>query len=245
MASVELRLELRGISLGSSGENALVFRADFFLNSSAPLTPLPRTPLPPRVPIPPPGFVTRPDNKMRYLARIDQSAHDEIHDDAPSRRLRSGSPGTTRMTLRPACFSAALSLLAIFRFGSEAAAEPPNIVLIYVDDLGYGDVGCYGATPVRTPNIDRLAREGLRFADAHAPSSTGSSLRTGRSSCSPAITAPWWTTVTPTGRCATSTATVQPGRSAGASIACSRGARGSRSWSAGPAGSGPACPTRW
>lgn len=104
------------------------------------------------------------------------------------------------MTLRPACLVAILSLLAILRFGWEAAAEPPNIVLIYVDDLGYGDVGCYGATRVRTPNIDRLAREGLRFTDAHAPSSTGSSLRTGRSSCSPAITAPWWTTVTPTGR---------------------------------------------
>jgi len=142
------------------------------------------------------------------------------------------------MTLRPACLVAILSLLAILRFGWEAAAEPPNIVLIYVDDLGYGDVGCYGATRVLTPNIDRLAREGLRFTDAHAPSSTGSSLRTGRSSCSPAITAPWWTTVTPTGRCATSTATVQPGRSARASIACSRGARGFRSWSAGPAGSG-------
>ena len=45
-------------------------------------------------------------------------------------------------------------------------------MLNYADDLGYGDVGCYGATRVRTPNIDRLAREGLRFTDAHAPSST-------------------------------------------------------------------------
>jgi len=140
-------------------------------------------------------------------------------------------------------FSGPIPLWRSYAFVSEAAAEPPNIVLIYVDDLGYGDVGCYGATRVRTPNIDRLAREGLRFTDAHAPSSTCSSLRTGRSSCSPATTAPWWTTVTPTGRCATSTATVQPGRSAGASIACSREARGSRSWSAGPAGSGQAIMT--
>ncbi|MEQ8785508.1 MAG: sulfatase-like hydrolase/transferase [Pirellulaceae bacterium] len=55
-----------------------------------------------------------------------------------------------------------------------AAAEPqrPNIVLIYADDIGYGDVGCYGATAVKTPHIDRLAREGLRFTDAHAPSAT-------------------------------------------------------------------------
>src|SRR5580693_5003532 len=52
------------------------------------------------------------------------------------------------------------------------AAERPNIILIYADDLGYGDVGCYGATKVRTPNIDRLAREGLRFTDGHSASAT-------------------------------------------------------------------------
>ncbi len=50
--------------------------------------------------------------------------------------------------------------------------EPPNIVLIYADDLGYGDVGCYGANRISTPNIDRLAAGGLRFTDAHAPSAT-------------------------------------------------------------------------
>lgn len=46
----------------------------------------------------------------------------------------------------------------------------PNVVLIYVDDLGYGDVGCYGATKVQTPNIDRLAAEGRKFTDAHSVS---------------------------------------------------------------------------
>src|ERR1044071_1287932 len=51
-------------------------------------------------------------------------------------------------------------------------ADRPNIVLIYADDLGYGDVSCYGASRVQTPNIDRLAREGLRFTDAHCSSST-------------------------------------------------------------------------
>jgi arylsulfatase A-like enzyme len=51
-------------------------------------------------------------------------------------------------------------------------AELPNIVLIYADDLGYGDVGCYGATAVQTPHVDRLAAEGLRFEDGHAPSAT-------------------------------------------------------------------------
>lgn len=48
----------------------------------------------------------------------------------------------------------------------------PNIVLVYADDLGYGDVSAYGATRVRTPRIDSLARSGLRFANAHSPSAT-------------------------------------------------------------------------
>ena len=50
--------------------------------------------------------------------------------------------------------------------------KTPNVVLIYADDLGYGDVGCYGATKVETPNIDRLARQGVRFTNAHSPSAT-------------------------------------------------------------------------
>jgi arylsulfatase A-like enzyme len=49
-------------------------------------------------------------------------------------------------------------------------SRPPNIVVILSDDVGYGDVGCYGATKIKTPNIDRLAAQGLRFTDAHATS---------------------------------------------------------------------------
>ncbi len=51
------------------------------------------------------------------------------------------------------------------------AAEPPrtNILLIVADDLGYGDLGCYGATLIKTPHIDRLAAEGVRLLDTHAP----------------------------------------------------------------------------
>ena len=48
----------------------------------------------------------------------------------------------------------------------------PNIVLIYADDLGYGDVSCYGATKFKTPNTDRIASQGLRFTNAHSPSAT-------------------------------------------------------------------------
>lgn len=54
----------------------------------------------------------------------------------------------------------------------ENSPERPNIVIIYVDDLGYGDVGCYGAKSVKTPNIDRLAENGLKFTDAHCSAAT-------------------------------------------------------------------------
>jgi arylsulfatase A-like enzyme len=50
--------------------------------------------------------------------------------------------------------------------------RPRNVVLIYADDLGYGDVSAYGANAVRTPHIDRLAKEGLRFTDGHSPAAT-------------------------------------------------------------------------
>jgi hypothetical protein len=57
-------------------------------------------------------------------------------------------------------------LLTLLHVGNPAkvsiAAEKPNVVLIYIDDLGYGDLGCYGSTDIPTPNIDRLAREGVR-----------------------------------------------------------------------------------
>jgi len=50
--------------------------------------------------------------------------------------------------------------------------RPKNIVLIYADDLGYGDVSCYGARDFETPNIDRIAAEGVRFTHAHSASAT-------------------------------------------------------------------------
>lgn len=48
-------------------------------------------------------------------------------------------------------------------------SEMVNVVLILADDLGYGDLGCYGATKIKTPNIDRIAKSGMRFTDAYAP----------------------------------------------------------------------------
>lgn len=69
-----------------------------------------------------------------------------------------------------------ISLLAMICIGAadRSAAAPvarPNIVFILSDDIGYGDLGCYGAQRVKTPNLDRIAREGVRFTDAHAPAS--------------------------------------------------------------------------
>ena len=67
---------------------------------------------------------------------------------------------------------ARMTIVMLFVRSPAAAAERPNIVLIYADDIGYGDFSCYGATAVRTPNVDRVAREGLRFTDAHSPAAT-------------------------------------------------------------------------
>ena len=50
--------------------------------------------------------------------------------------------------------------------------QKPNVVLIYVDDLGYGDLSCYGATKITTPNIDKLANQGVLFTNAHSTSAT-------------------------------------------------------------------------
>lgn len=88
-----------------------------------------------------------------------------------------------RATCRPHWFSlphfAAVALalavsaaVAIASPAPAAAASPPNIVLVYADDLGFGDVGMNGSTTIRTPNIDALAAEGLRFTNAHAPAAT-------------------------------------------------------------------------
>jgi arylsulfatase A-like enzyme len=58
--------------------------------------------------------------------------------------------------------------------------RPPNIVYILADDLGYGDLGCYNAeSKIPTPNIDRFAREGVRFSDAHSPSAVCTPTRYG------------------------------------------------------------------
>ena len=69
--------------------------------------------------------------------------------------------------------------------GQEATSDRPNIVFILADDLGYGDLSCYGSKQIRTPNIDRLAETGIRFRQCYAGSGISSpsrcSLMTGKS----------------------------------------------------------------
>lgn len=76
-------------------------------------------------------------------------------------------------------------LLAAFCVASHAAeARPPNIVIILADDLGYGDLGCYGHPKFKTPRIDRMAAEGARLTQFNTPlpfcAPTRASLMTGR-----------------------------------------------------------------
>ena len=70
------------------------------------------------------------------------------------------------MHLRAACFFLALALLACCPLASAA----PNIIFIMADDLGYGDLGCYGQKVIQTPHLDRMAKEGTRFTDFYAGS---------------------------------------------------------------------------
>ena len=62
--------------------------------------------------------------------------------------------------------------MAIVISAPSNAQQKPNVIYIYADDLGYGDLSCYGATKISTPNIDKLAKEGLRFTNAHTTSAT-------------------------------------------------------------------------
>ena len=60
------------------------------------------------------------------------------------------------------------SLTLVFTLTSlptEAAKDKPNFIIIFTDDQGYGDLGCFGSTKIKTPNIDRMAKEGRRFTN--------------------------------------------------------------------------------
>lgn len=74
--------------------------------------------------------------------------------------------------MRLPSFLVCLAALCATGLYGNAAPAKPNIIVIMADDLGYGDVSCYGATAVQTPAIDRLAREGVRFTSGYSSAST-------------------------------------------------------------------------
>jgi arylsulfatase A-like enzyme len=84
-------------------------------------------------------------------------------------------------THRPAIvLSAVVLTLLCARFmhaNDEAAAGPPNVVIVFTDDQGYQDVGCFGSPDIKTPNLDRMDAEGMRFTDFYAAQAVCSASR--------------------------------------------------------------------
>jgi arylsulfatase A-like enzyme len=84
---------------------------------------------------------------------------------------------------RRSFLASALGAPAILR-AAQAGRRPPNFVFIYADDLGYGDLSCYGSTAHKTPHLDRMAGDGVRFTDFYVPTPycapSRASLLTGR-----------------------------------------------------------------
>src|ERR1051326_8657474 len=76
------------------------------------------------------------------------------------------------------CFIAVL-LLTLVPANTFAQDRKPNILSILCDDLGYGDLGCFGHDAIRTPNLDKLAAQGMRFTECYAASSVCSPSRAG------------------------------------------------------------------
>ena len=70
-----------------------------------------------------------------------------------------------------------ICLATVLYLASALARNRPNIVLFLADDMGYGELGCYGNADAITPNLDRFAAEGLRLTDCHAASSVCSPAR--------------------------------------------------------------------
>src|SRR5437016_4394225 len=98
---------------------------------------------------------------------------------ASSRRPRCGRIRAMKTPLFSLSVIMTLLLAAPVKAGP-TPAQRPNIVIILADDLGYGDPGCYNkASLIATPNIDRLATQGMRFTDAHSPSAVCTPTRYG------------------------------------------------------------------
>src|SRR5436190_10559191 len=73
------------------------------------------------------------------------------------------------------------SICVALAFTSAANAQnkkrPPNVIIVYADDLGYGDLGCFGAKKIKTPNLDKMAKEGTRFTSFYVAQAVCSASR--------------------------------------------------------------------
>ncbi|MFI3295889.1 MAG: sulfatase-like hydrolase/transferase, partial [Rikenellaceae bacterium] len=69
------------------------------------------------------------------------------------------------------------SLAALGSLCTYAQSSKPNVIVILADDLGFGDLSCYGMDRIQTPNVDRLAASGTRFTSAHTSSATSTPSR--------------------------------------------------------------------
>ncbi len=78
-----------------------------------------------------------------------------------------------------------ITTVALLVVADPVSAEPPNIVVIFTDDQGYGDLGCYGSPGIETPNIDRMAAEGIRFTSFYAAPFCGPSRAQLMTGCYP------------------------------------------------------------
>ncbi|MHC4708707.1 MAG: sulfatase [Planctomycetota bacterium] len=101
-----------------------------------------------------------------------------------NRQTRRGFLKMAGATMASAGALSWLPACAAARMKATAKTKPPNIVFILIDDMGWKDLGCYGASFFETPNIDRLAAEGMRFTDAYAACAvctpTRASIMTGK-----------------------------------------------------------------
>ncbi len=82
--------------------------------------------------------------------------------------FRELQPQPQRCRQRPIALLAALVALLAIGHGQVLLAGPPNVILVVADDLGYAELGCYGQKWIKTPHIDRIAKEGIRFTDFYS-----------------------------------------------------------------------------
>ncbi len=95
--------------------------------------------------------------------------------------------GRSRLVLRNVMRLLLVPVICILSFinGAIHAAQPPNFIIIFIDDMGWADLGCFGSETIRTPNIDRMAAEGMRFTNFYAQPICGPSRAAIMTGCQP------------------------------------------------------------